>query len=457
MLRLILFFLIVSGLSYGTLWLLERDGTVHMEWQGYAIDMTVMASAGFITALIVVLLIIIKLIITVVNIPGIIERRQKLKRVDKALKALTQGFAAVAVADNKKARQAAQEAQKLLADHTHGKELALILSAEAAQLEGNHALAGKHFVQLLENKTTQFIAIKGLLVVAQQEGDKEKALELAEKAYHLRPNAKGIPRALLQLYKRMGKWSEAQLFLDRYSMRKRITLAGQSEEFDIKREKAIIAYMRAVAYRQENYIKKALALALEAHEAQPGFLPASMLAAELALQLGNKRRAATVIKYAWKTLPVQALGDIYLDMYPGEKPKKSVQRVLKLVALQPEHSESHRLAAQAYLQAGEIGQARKEAEKAIISGETVSLCQLMAEIESKDETGRPDKVARWQEHEDHTLSDPVWKCYSCQHELDSWQVVCPECDALDSITWSVMHGYGQEQEEVDALLLEEKK
>ena len=87
--------------------------------------------------------------------------------------------------------------------------LTLLLSAQAAQLEGDDHAARGYFEAMLDQPATAFLGLRGLLVQAERTGDTARALELAERAFALRPETPWVLTALLELQTRAGRWSDA--------------------------------------------------------------------------------------------------------------------------------------------------------------------------------------------------------------------------------------------------------
>src|SRR3546814_2760390 len=65
----------------------------------------------------------------------------------------------------------------------------MLLSAQAAQLNGDETAARRYFEAMLEKDDTAFLGIRGLLTQALKAGDDAEALRLARRAHRLRPDA----------------------------------------------------------------------------------------------------------------------------------------------------------------------------------------------------------------------------------------------------------------------------
>src|SRR5208337_2920792 len=120
-------------------------------------------------------------------------------------RALTQGMVAVAAGEPREAQRFARRADLLLADPP----LTLLLSAQAAQLDGDDAAAKKFFSAMLDRAETEFLGLRGLINQALRSGDRGTALYLAERAMVLRPNTGWVVESLFDLEVRQVRWEAA--------------------------------------------------------------------------------------------------------------------------------------------------------------------------------------------------------------------------------------------------------
>src|SRR5215470_15299025 len=123
---------------------------------------------------------------------------------------------AVAAGDAQEARRYAKRADLLLADPP----LTLLLSAQAAQLDGDEGAAKKFFAAMLERRETEFLGLRGLLNQALRAGDQGAALRLAERAAALRPDAQWVILSRFDLEVREGHWEAARQTLARAARRR---------------------------------------------------------------------------------------------------------------------------------------------------------------------------------------------------------------------------------------------
>ncbi|MGB3146529.1 MAG: heme biosynthesis HemY N-terminal domain-containing protein, partial [Paracoccaceae bacterium] len=105
-------------------------------------------------------------------------------RERKGFQSLTDGLMALASGDAKAAITHAARADRFL----NRPELTNLLSAQAAELSGDSRKATAAYKRLLADERTRFVGVRGLLKQKLEEGDKETALKLAEKAFLMKPS-----------------------------------------------------------------------------------------------------------------------------------------------------------------------------------------------------------------------------------------------------------------------------
>lgn len=159
------------------IWFSDRPGNVSIEWQGWLIEMSV---GRFVLATAIILaaaLIVIGFLRVIRRAPGRIRESLRTSRRERGYRALTQGMVAVAAGDPDEANRQARRADVLLSEPP----LTMLLSAQAAQLNGDEDAASRYFNAMLERPETAFLGVRGLLIQAQKNNDRRGALEYAER------------------------------------------------------------------------------------------------------------------------------------------------------------------------------------------------------------------------------------------------------------------------------------
>lgn len=420
MFRILAYVVLVGLLVTAAVWLADRPGTVAIRWQGWRVDTSVpvLLVALFLIALAFGGLI--RLWRLIVGLPG--RRRERRRR--RGYLALTDGLGAVAAGDATRARKNARRAESLLRDPP----LTLLLSAQAAQLGGDAEAAKRHFSTLLERPETAFLGLRGLLTQALRVGDQTAALDYARRAHALNPDVGWLTATLFDLQVRAGSWGEAQKTLDDGTKRH----AFSAEE--ARRKKAVVLHERAGQAAGSDR-KEAIALARQAHQADPGLPAAAIRLAELLAADGKIRKAEAALADAWRIDPHPDLMKAYLAMAPDQDVLQRVRRAEKLAAARPDHPESHLAIGTEALRAKLWGQARKHLLAAAEARPAAQVYRLLAEVEEA-EGGDAAAVRNWLAKAAEAPPDAVWLCRQCGTVGPQWSTLCPTCHGLDTIAWT---------------------
>ena len=356
--------------------------------------------------------------------PRRVARARRRRRERLGYRALTQGLVAAAAGDPKRARRFARRADLLLDQPP----LTLLLSAQAAQLEGDDRAARGYFEAMLDQPATAFLGLRGLLVQAERTGDTAAALALAERAFALRPETPWVLTALLELQTRAGHWSDALA-----TVKQALRHGAVSEEVGRRRQAGLL-FERARALREQGEVREALRVADEARAADASFLPAALLGAGLAKAAGRGNVAARVVVEAWRHCPHPALGRLFIALHAESTAVERLKRVEKLVADNSGHAESLLLLARQALDAKQWGTARRSLERAAAEQPTAAVYRLLARLEEA-ETGDGDAVRRRLRQASEAPPDPAWLCTRCAAASPAWSIVCDRCGAFDSVEW----------------------
>ena len=206
MLRLLLFLVIAAALAIASVYLANNPGNVVVEWQGQ----TVQTSFGMLLlaflAVGLALVILIELLRWLGGLPARWRARRARQRELRGYQALTTGLIAVAAGNISAARSLHREAERLLPERGS----VLLLAAQTAQLEGREEVAHLKFRQMLRDRETELLGLRGLLAQAMRTNDRDEALSLARRAYRRSPTTPWVLTTLFDLLTRAQRWEEAQ-------------------------------------------------------------------------------------------------------------------------------------------------------------------------------------------------------------------------------------------------------
>ena len=406
-------------------YLAERQpGQVSLQWWGYRVDTSVgilLLAAGLVA---VVAAILYRSWGGIKRTPGDIGRKLKANRQTRGYRALTQGMVAVAAGEAGEAQRWARKADELL----DAPPLTMLLSAQAAQLDGDDQAAKRYFTAMLERDETRFLGLRGLITQALRDGDEPAALEYVRSAHTLRPNTPWVLETLFDLSEQAGDLEGAER-VAREAANGKVLPAPEA-----KRKHAVVLLERARKAQLAGDPSQTLKLVKQAHKAAPDLVPASVLYAGLLVGSGRKGASARMLEKAWVAAPHPALVAAYGEARPGKAGIEWLNQVGKLVAAAPKHPESLLALAEAALDARLWGEARRHLGEAAEAGVTHRVCRLMARLE-ESEHGDLDKAREWLMRAGEALPDPAWVCDSCGALAREWQPRCGACDAYDGLAW----------------------
>ena len=425
MIRYTVFMIISLSVVVGiSVWFSDRPGQVSIEWQGWLIQLSVAKFILGCLILFVTFFIFLRLMQLIVGVPKRLRGKRQNSRRERGYRALTRGMVAVAAGDPDEAGRQARRADLFLNEPP----LTMLLSAQAAQLNGDEAAAEKYFTSMLNQPETAFLGVRGLLIQAQRKKDQPAVTKYLEQAHRLQPKTPWVLTNMFDLQVSERKWQEALATLELLSKyadlptedareRRTLILLGCSGE-------AADAGNELLALR---YAKRALSIS-------PDFLPAVILSTDLMLRTEKSGQATRIIGKVWKILPHPDLAKHYSAVASAKNPLQKVKRLERLLELNPNHVESHLAFADAAIAAQLWGEARGHLEKAIEINATVRVYRLLADLEERSGAGA-DAASKWLLRAATAAPDQAWICDGCAAVWKSWVPVCDNCDGLGTIGW----------------------
>jgi HemY protein len=422
--RAIFFIIEVTIVVAVAVWLANRPGVVSVDWQGWRVE----TSLG-IVALVVLVLVVLAATLYVGwrwlrRAPSEIAASRRHRREATGYRALTDGLAAVAAGDASAARKLARRADSLL----KAPPLTLLLSAQAAQLDGDEATARHCFEQMLERPETEFLGLRGLILQALRDGDDERALDYAQRAYPLQPSAPWLLDTLISLHSKAGQWRAAQKIVEEAQRRKRVPAEVG------RRQQAALLTERAQSAMSRGSLSDAFEQIRRAHDLDPALPPAAELMARLVADDGRVRRARKVLEHAWRVAPHPALSAAYLDIVGDEAVLDRYRAITKLTKENASHPESRFAIAEAAVAAKLWGEAKQQLEALETAAPTARVFRLWARL-AEAETQDDGAARRWIDRAADAEADKAWVCASCGTVSDDWSAVCGHCGSFATLSW----------------------
>lgn len=387
MIRTAVIVLLVAALATAILAITGDPGHASVVWLGWRADMTAAAFVlislfGALTAMLAW-----RLLVWATEAPRRAARARAETRRRQANEVLTRGFLAVAAGDGSEARRLAQKAADL-ADEAPG--LVRVLAAQAAEAAGDAAAVHAAYTAMLGLPDMRMAGHKGLMQLAQSQGDRAGALGHAQQAYAMTGSVRWAWRVLLEARMEDGDWDGARELAKEALDRKIVS--------PIVAERARAALLAASAARLEAAADpkaraQALEFAAEAAKLQPGFAPGVVMAARLLAADGKPARASQALESAWKTAPHPALWMAYRDLRTDETPAQRADRLRRLAGLNPTARESRIVLVEQALVGGDPKAALEAARALEAEPVTARIAGLMAR--ACFAAGQPDEARVW--------------------------------------------------------------
>ena len=432
MLRTLIWFAVAAVAMLGAVWLAERPGNVVVQWRGWRLDTSVGVLLVGVVFLILLGVAFWLLYRWIVGAPGAFLEGWGESRRRRGYRELTQGLAAVAAGDGVEAQRHARKAEQLLSEPA----LTLLLSAQAAQLNGDREGANRTFKAMLADEQMAFLGLRGLIAQSLRDGNQAQALAYAERAFALKPQTPWVVHSLFDMQAQLHQWRAAQDTLDA-GVRRKVVSADRGRTL-----RALLLVERSRSAEHDGHGNEALGMAREAFGMAPERIAVTIRLAELQIKMGDARRATKTLERGWSLAPHPDLMALYLEASGESDPLKRVAVVRKLVAQKPDDMESHLALAQVTLDAGLWGEARRHLEAAGGTNPPVRVCRMMAELEERADSGQA-KVRDWLARAAVAPADKAWRCTACGAHHETWHSVCESCGAFGTLQWRAPGTYGQ--------------
>src|SRR4051812_34716750 len=271
------------------IYLVEHPGAVTIDWLGFVINTSFAMLLLVVVVLVAIAALAYRLWRGIRGAPGAFGRARSARKRERGYRALTRGMVAVAAGDAAGARRFAREADTMLRDPP----LTMLLSAQAAQLNGDDKAAERYFQTMLDMPETAFLGVRGLLTQAIRDGNQGEALQLARRAKSLQPQTPWVLTTLFDLDTRAAQCGRADQTLHD------ALKAGAIPVQNGRHHRPALLLERSYEAELEGHHDAALSYAKTACDVQPSFAPAASRYGRLLARTGKQRKAVKVLEKAW--------------------------------------------------------------------------------------------------------------------------------------------------------------
>ncbi|MGA9125461.1 MAG: heme biosynthesis HemY N-terminal domain-containing protein, partial [Pseudolabrys sp.] len=281
---------------------------------GYQIETSVMVAALAVVALALVVMLLWSIVRAILHSPEQVSLFFRHRRAVKGYLAVSRGLIAIGAGDLRVARKAADEAARL----SPGDPLALLLTAQSAQMAGDRSAAEQAFREMTRHEETKLLGLRGLYIEAQRRNDPDAARLAAEEAAKVGPAVAWAGQAVLDYRCAAADWAGA---LDALDHMKR-TL----DKPNYRRKRAVLLAARAQALADIDR-DTARALVLESVKLAPDLVPAAALAGRRLAESGEPRKARKILETAWAANPHPDIAESYATLRLGDSARERLTRM----------------------------------------------------------------------------------------------------------------------------------
>lgn len=430
--KILIFVVAIAALTLGAGYLMESDGGVMITVSGVEYTLTPLVSAISLVALVVILWIALKLVSLAVAVlkflngdETAISRYFDRNRERRGYQALTEGMMALASGEGRTAMDKARKAERLL----RKPELTNLVIAQAAEVSGDRRKAEEVYKRLLQDDTTRFVGVRGLMKQKLVDGKTDTALKLAQTAFALKPKHVETQDVLLKLQAGKKDWTGARETLN-------AKLKHGALPRDVhKRRDAVLALSEAKDLAADDSTIEMREASIEANRLSPDLIPAAVLAAQGYVEQGKPRYATRVLKKAWDAQPHPDLAAAFAAIAPDENAAERSKRFANLVKATPDHAETKMLMSELNIAAEDFPAARRALGDLWEVDPTARSLTIMAAIERGE--GASDAVVKgWLARALTASRGPQWVCESCHNIHAEWTPVCENCQSFDTLSWT---------------------
>ncbi len=423
MVRIFIYLLAVLALGFGFAWIADRPGYVTVVWQGQQYDTSVMVAFTAIVVLVGSILLTWAIMSGIIRSPRLLARFFENRRRDRGYASLSRGLIAAGSGDAIQARRLAKESARLLSSEP----LVGLLEAQTSLLEGKRDVARTTFQAMLGDDATRLVALRGLYIEAEREGEREAARQYAEEAAALSPSLAWAGNAKLRYQSLDGEWEAALRTLEANRA------AGLVDRDTAKRHRAVLLTAQAIA-NEDGDPQSAARHAAEAVKLAGDLVPAAVVGAAALARNGDIRKASKLIETVWKNAPHPELAQAYVHIRGGDSALDRLKRARHLAGLNSGHPEGALAVAMAAVDARDWAAARKAMEPVLASHPSEQACMIMAEIEEA-EHGDKGRMRDWLARAVRAPRNAVWTADGIVS--DRWLPLSPVTARLDAFEWKV--------------------
>ena len=407
MIRLIKLLVVTTILSYLAVWLSNRPGKVEIIWQEYLIQTNVIGIFFLFVISILTVLFIYFFFSKVKNIPKDISYVRKEKKIILTNQALDDVALGLFVGDNELVEKNSRKLKKYLNNHLFSTFMLFNSS-----LNSENLIEAKKYLNVLKNiPKADYLSKRGEIVVALKEDDFDYALNALIKFKKNYENDVWISDKLSMIYVQRKEWKMALNALEKLNLKDNSKLKN----------------LKAILY---TFLNKDIEGSLKISD-KPFYVLNEAIKKFLENQ--NIKGALSLIEKSWPNLQCFKLIDTFLKhenkgISDSLKRHKFLSKVLRK-SKNSSHETNFALAFSAF-EAKIWGESKKYLDLIPKSNWDKRVTELYKEISKQSPKINLPSIPN------QIIDEPYWVCESCHSKVYDWQLVCKNCNNVNSLVWS---------------------
>ena len=284
----------------------EFDTNLRFTAYGYEIESTIFTFGAIFIAIQLVLMIVLKLIFLIFDIPSIIKKKWHRRKLIKVNKKLLNVLAELLMGNRKKSLSMTNGIIKDLDEDN--KEVINLVLAEA---EESFDKKIQYYRNLIDKKHYSVYAAKRLAEIFYKNTHHKQAEECAVKAFNEDDTDTELMLILIKIYASLGEWPKLVFIVSKLQRAD----AKKIEENSV--EIASYYYAAAKSYLQNNSDDEALKYLEYALELNPVYIEALNLFTELSTNINNTVGILKILRAAFSANPCFEVARMYADSATG--------------------------------------------------------------------------------------------------------------------------------------------
>lgn len=264
------------------------------------------------------------------------------------------------------------------------------------------------FEEMSKNPETELAGLHGLFAIAQKQGNLKEQERILNIAFEKNPKLHWVIENRFHLAILQNEWERALKLLEEVKNNKLI------DKEDYTKAKAGILF---------KLNKPTEAFALD--NTSPTF------AVEAAKE--NPKKAINILLEAWQKTPAKEIYQAYMHLFQNETATKQMKALKKLIAHNPTTREALLAQAETAIRL-ELWREAKETMQVYMATYplTKEAAHLMATV-IREGWHHEEEALEWEQKAIETEEQSGWACSKCNQKALNWDILCPNCNAFNTL------------------------